>query len=152
MIEANGMKIPTDTVLCSWGDDQKLEKTNYFQTDYYQLGLFYLCQFCGNWDLLVTSNASELIEAAAGSRGVIITRGLLEGKDTFQIRFVDDEEYPYLVMIEADFVGFPPERSKDTVEGVSFRIHQDKVGNTPIVMKNVIYNDVETLPWVPRID
>ena len=39
MIEANGMKIPTDMVMCSWGDDQKLTKTNYFETDYYQLGL-----------------------------------------------------------------------------------------------------------------
>ena len=152
MRKADGMQIPTDIVTISWNDDQTLEKTNYFETDYYQLDLYYLCQFCGNWDLLVTPNASELIEAAASSRGVIITRGLLEGNDTFQIRFVDDEEYPYMVMIEADFVGFPPESSKDAIKGISFRIHQNKVGNTPVVLKNVIYNEVETLPWVPQID
>jgi len=55
-------------------------------------------------------------------------------------------------MIEVDFVGFPPEKSVDAVKGISFRIHQNKVGNTPIVLKNVIFNEVETLPWVPRID
>jgi hypothetical protein len=147
------MQIPTDIVSISWSDDQNLEKTNYFETDYCQLGLYYLCQYCGNWDLLAPTNAAEFIEVAAGSRGVIITRGLLEGKDTFQLRFVDDEEYPYMLMIEADFVGFPPERTTtDAIKGISFRIHKNKVGNTPIVMENVIYNEVETLPWVPRID
>jgi len=152
MIETNGMKIPTDIVKSSWGDDQKLSETNYFETDYYQLGLYYLCQFCGNWDLLVTPKASELIEAAEGARGVIITRGLLEGDDTFQIRFVDDEEYPYIIMIKADFVGVPPEKSTNAIEGNSFRIHLNKIGNTPVVLENVIYNDVEILPWVPKID
>jgi len=152
MIEAKGMKIPTDIVTVSWADDQSLKETNYFETDYYQLGLYYLCQFCGNWDLLVSSKASELIEAASGSRGVIITRGLLEGNDTFQIRFVDDEEYPYMVMIKADYVGFPPEKSIDLVKGKVFKIHQNKVGNIPVVLENVFYNDIETLPWIPRID
>ena len=102
--------------------------------------------------MLAPKNAAELIEAAAGSRGVIITRGLLQGKDTFQVRFVDDEEYPYIIMIEVDFVGFPPEKSPDAINGILFRIHQNKVGNTPVVLENVVFNEVETLPWVPRID
>jgi len=152
MIEENGMKIPTDMVTVSWGDDQNLSKTNYFETDYCKLGIYYLCQYCGNWDLLIPSKATELIEAAGNSRGIIITRGLYEGNDTFQLRFVDDEEYPYMVMIEVDFVGFPPEKSEKPVDGVQFSIHQNKVGNTPVVLKNVIYNEVDTLPWVPKLD
>jgi len=152
MIESDGMQIPTDMVTVSWGDDQNLSKTNYFETDYCQLGIYYLCQFCGNWDLLVSAKATELIEAAGSSRGVIITRGILEGTDTFQIRFVDDEEYPYMIMIEVDFVGFPPEKSEKPVNGEKFSIHQNEVGNTPVVLKNVIYNEVDNLPWVPKLD
>ena len=45
MIESDGMQIPTDIVTVSWGDDQNLMKTNYFETDYCQLGIYYLSYF-----------------------------------------------------------------------------------------------------------
>ena len=151
-MEENGMKIPTEAVMINWDGDINLTKTNYFETDYYQLGIHYLCQFCDNWDLLVPSDSAELIEVAGNSRGVIITRGLLEGYDTFQLRFVDDEENPYIIMIDADFVGYLPDKSDKPVKGIQFRIHQNEVGNTPVVLKNVIYNEVDTLPWVPKLN
>jgi len=157
MIEAAGMKIPTDMVTFSWEKDHNLSSTNYFETDYYQLGLCCLCHSCGHWELLVPdeevkSEIFELIEAAAGSRGVIITRGLNKGIDTFQIRFVDDDEYPYLVMIETNFVFYPPEKTERLVRGTVFRIHQGKLGNTPVIIRNIVYNCVDTLPWVPRVE
>ena len=150
MKEIDEMIIPEDTVFINWDGDINLTMTNYFATKYYQNGIHYLCHFGEYWDLLLPIDSSEVIEAASNSRGVIITRGFLEGYDTFQIRFVDEEEHPYVIMVDADFVGYLPDKTERPVLGKQFRIHQDKLGNTPVVLNNVFYNEAGTLPWVPE--
>lgn len=79
-----------------------IARTNYFDTHHARHGLYYLNWNAGAARLLVPDSAVPALEdMRTTKRSVIVTRGMLDGMDAYELFFDDDSQDPFSVTADA---------------------------------------------------
>ena len=80
----------------------EIVSTNYWDHEYCQKGYFYLTWNAGAGRLLIPEVQFPLISEMKTGNDVIISRGSLNGKDSYEILFEDYTEQPFSIHIGTD--------------------------------------------------
>ena len=111
MAEAHDLNLETITVtepgdpVYFSNDGERLAATNYWQSPLARNGLYCMALNAGCLRLLVPSGRTgEVPEMTTGVREVVVTRGVLNGKDSVEIMFEDDSDAPYSIHLQTKMV------------------------------------------------
>ena len=80
---------------------QEIVETNFFQTDFSKSNLFYLSWNAGAARLLIPIFDEVTLNEIKTADYVVISRGLLNGADAFELLFEDHTATPFCIHMEA---------------------------------------------------
>ncbi len=80
-------------------EDQKVVKTNFWDTQKAKEGYFYLSWNAGAARLLIPDNQQVVIKEMKTAKEVIISRGILQGEDALELLFEDNTDCPFSIHI-----------------------------------------------------
>ncbi len=78
----------------------EIASTNYWLSEHAEKGLCYLSWNAGAGRLLLPDKASTILTDVNSADHVVITRGILRGKDSYEIMFDDGSDEPFALFID----------------------------------------------------
>jgi hypothetical protein len=119
-------------------------ETTYFDTEICSKGFYYLVHKNDKYFLLLPKwKEKELNEMQTGNH-VVITRGKLEGKDSFEIVFNDNSENPYAVLLrDEQFTRLTP--LKEGWNGTLY-VYSGDIDECRLIFYDVYYRIKDTIP------
>jgi len=119
-------------------------ETTYFDTEICSKGFYYLVHKNDKYFLLLPKwKEKELNEMQTGNH-VVITRGKLEGKDSFEIVFNDNTENPYAVLLrDEQFTRITP--LKEGWNGTLY-VYSGDIDECRLIFYNVYYRIKDNIP------
>jgi hypothetical protein len=83
-------------------DGPKLINTSYFESEWTQQGLAFLSWNAGAARLLIPDALINYLEDMKDCKYVVISHGLLNGNDAYEIMFEDESQSPFCLHISVD--------------------------------------------------
>ncbi len=91
----------SDTITIG-NNGQQITDTNYWNHDYCKKGYFFLSWNAGACRLLVPDDQKNNITEMETGKEIIISRGLLNGKESYEILFEDFSDSPFSIHVGTD--------------------------------------------------
>jgi hypothetical protein len=135
-------------ILFIQNDEQKIEKTSYWESDFAENGLIFMSMNAGAFRLLLPPGlATEIVTEAKKATEVLISRGTYKDKDAVEILFEDGTKTPFVIHMGVNQVDMLPPDDDAKERVITLWTDGPKLE----VSLPAFYRRVPKLPWLkPR--